>query len=154
MNKELPDVIKQYIENDRRPVAKGYIRFLSAESSDKMRGILGGVEMWNGGVPFATTVFGEILSWEDGYVVLYDFSQQDYNVILSGINHFFSNIEDGEYQKDTFDIQIYEEAMENIGEVKENECYAVEPIPLLGGKRELRYLHITNLLEYLQMLVA
>ena len=154
MKKELAEEIKKYIENNRTPLADGYVRFLSLNSIEKITDIVSDSDIWNDGIPFATTVFGDILAWEDGYVVMYDFTMQDYNVINSGAEFFFSNLKDVDYQNDYFDMDVYREAVEKLGAVNEDECYSIEPLPVLGGERSVKYLNRSDLNEYIKFLVS
>ncbi len=153
MSDRLPDNIQRYIDEDGKPLLDGYIRFLNKDKSKEIDDIVSNSPMWNGGIPFATTVFGDVIAWEDGYIVLYVLSEMDYKVILSGSKFFFSNLEDAAYQKDYFQMDLYKEIKEKFGAVDSNECYVIEPIPKLGGARDIKYMNIGDLKTYLHLLV-
>lgn len=153
MINNLPANLKHYIENYGKNLVDGYIRFLEIDEIEEVSDILRISNIWNDGIPFATTVFGDVLSWEDGYIMLYKFTDEDYTVILSGTDFFFENLKDIEYQKDFFDIQLYKSAIKRLGRINRKECYILEPIPKLGGAREEKYLNIGKLKSYLQILV-
>ena len=153
MFNQLPDNIRMHIEQQKGDLLNGYIRFLN---EDEIAGILAITEtstMWEGGIPFATTAFADVLVWSDGYVMLYKFSEADYNVILSGTTFFLENINDASYQEEYFDMALYLEAVEKCGYVAGLECYTLEPIPALGGAREIAYVHVGDMKTYLNMLV-
>lgn len=150
---DLPIKLKDYIKNHGQNLANGYIRFLGEDDIDELSDMLKQSVIWHDGIPFATTVFGDVLSWEDGYIMLYKFTEEDYTVMLSGTDFFFVNMEDEEYKKDFLDIELYESAMKKLGSVKDNECYILEPIPRLGGAREERYLNVGDMKSYLQILI-
>lgn len=151
---DLPENLQEYMKNNTTDLADGYVRFLNEKDIDRIDNILDQSTIWNGGIPFATTVFGDVLAWESGYVILYKFTEDDYNVMLSGTDFFFSNLEDEEYRKDFFDMDLFYESMEKFGEIDHNECYVLEPIPKLGGLREIKYVNIGELEGYLNMLVS
>lgn len=153
MLEKLPNNIQDYIKNDGSPLLDGYIRFLDKQSSERIYEIVSKSAIWNDGIPFATTVFGDLLAWEDGYVMLYKMSEEDYTVMLSGSAFFFDNLNDPEYQSDFLQLDLYAEAKSKLGEVKENECYVIEPIPRLGGAREVKYMSVGDLHSYLYLFV-
>lgn len=153
MINNLPANLKDYIESHGENLADGYIRFLEADEIDGMSELLKHSSIWHDGIPFATTVFGDVLSWEEGYIMLYKFIDEDYTVMLSGTDFFFVNLKDIEYQKEFLDMALYKIAIEKFGKVNCNECYVLEPIPKLGGAREEKYLNIGDLKSYLQILI-
>lgn len=154
MLEKLPDNIKEYIEQNQEDLLGGYIRFLKKEDITAISEIVQKSSMWEGGVPFATTAFGDVFVWNEGYILLYKFTEADYNVILSGSTFFFDNINDIEYQKDFFDIDLYENVLAEYGELDNTECYTLEPVPALGGARELPYIHIGDMKTYLHMVIG
>ncbi len=150
---KLPPSLRDYIKNDGSSVADGYIRFLAANEIEEVRRIVEKSEMWQGGIPFATTVFGDVLSWENGYIMLYKFTDEDYTVMLSGTDFFFANLKDEEYRKDFLDMDLYYASIEKMGEICADECYTLEPIPRIGGARDIKYVNIGKMKEYLMLLV-
>lgn len=151
---KLPDNIKLYIEQEKENLLDGYIRFLKEDEISDILTIIEKSTMWQGGIPFATTGFADVFVWNDGYVVLYKFSEADYNVILSGTTYFFENINDSEYQKDFFDVDLYEKSVDKCGYIDEKKCYTLEPIPSLGGAREIDYVHVGDMKTYLDMVTT
>lgn len=149
----LPSNLKEYIDNKGGELVDGYVRFLGEEDMRQMSETLKPCPIWNDGIPFATTAFGDILAWEDGYVMLYRLSEDDYTVMLSGTDFLFSNLKDSEYQKEFFDIELYKAAINKCGRITADECYVLEPIPRLGGARTEKYLNVGKLKSYIQMLL-
>lgn len=152
MIEKLPDNIRNYIVDDASPLLDGYIRFLNRDKIAEIYQIVNQSSIWNEGIPFATTVFGDLIVWEDGYVMLYNMPETDYKVMLSGTDFFFENLNDKTYQTDFFQLDLYKNAIEKCGAIKPYECYVIEPIPALGGARELKYLSVGDLKMYLQLL--
>lgn len=153
MLEKLPDNIKEYIKQSKRDLLDGYIRFLGEEEISAIDKIIQNSSIWEGGLPFATTAFGDVFVWDGGYILLYKFTEVDHNVILSGSTFFFENVDDSGYQKDFFDIELYILAVNKYGKIDHTECYTLEPIPALGGLRELSYVHIGDMKTYLKMVI-
>lgn len=150
---KLPLNLKEYILNNGESLVEGYIRFLSEEDICKLSDILKQCSVWNDGIPFATTVFGDVLSWEDGFVMLYKLTEEDYTVMLSGTDFFFENLKDFDYQTDFFDVDLYKVAIAKYGKIQRNQCYVLEPVPRLGGARVERYLQVGELFSYISVLI-
>ncbi len=147
----LPEELKN--KNDGYSYAKGYIRFLGESESGEIEKIVSNSDLWQGGVPFAVTPFGDILVWYNNYVYLYDFALNDYSVILSGSKFFMSNIEDPDYQDDFFDMSLLDEAINKVGALNGGNCYTLEPMPSIGGAKEIKYIGIGDLKVYLTLLI-
>lgn len=150
---KLPTNLYEYLKNDGASVVDGYIRFLKKNEIDEIKKIVEQSEIWQGGTPFATTVFGDVLAWEDGYIILYKFTDEDYTVMLSGTEFFFDNLNEKEYQSDFLDMDLYYASIDKMGKIHDDECYILEPIPKIGGAREIQYVNVGKLKEYLVMLV-
>ena len=150
----LPENIKDYCMNQKEDLLDGYIRFLDEAGAEEVFEIVRISRIWKGGIPFATTAFGDVFVWCDGFIVLYRFAEADQDVILSGTAYFFVNVNDTEYQEDFFDIGLYQETVNLYGNINDTECFTLEPVPALGGARELQYIHIGDRNTYLQMLIA
>lgn len=150
---KLPENIRNYIEKDGTALLDGYLRFLKKEEIRLFHEMLEKGSIWNAGIPFATTVFGDVLAWEDGYVMLYKMPEADYTVMLSGTTFLFENLKDASYQADYFNLDLYNEAQKKLGKVQSNECYVIEPIPALGGAREINYLSTGDMKTYLYLLI-
>lgn len=150
---KLPANLKEYIINNGVDLADGYIRFLNEDEIGKMVELLESCPIWHDGIPFATTVFGDVLAWDDGYIMLYKLSEEDYTVILSGTEFFFDNLKDEEYVKDFFDIELYKAAINKCGRIDRDQCYVLTPIPRLGGARIEKYLNVGELFSYITILL-
>lgn len=128
----LPEELNKYID---KSVLNGYLRFLDETMRTEYTKLLENYYQWEGGIPFAITAFADILVWNDKYVYKYNLLDNDVSVILSGFDYFFQNIEDEDYQKDYFELDLYEMCREKIGDLNFDECYTFEPIPALGGSK-------------------
>lgn len=147
------NIIEAMSKSSNKEFADGYVRFLSEEEITEIESIVKKSYLWNDGIPFATTVFGDVISWEKGYVMLYKFTDENYNVLLSGTEFLFENFEDKEYQKDYFDMELYLKAIKKCGKIAKDKCYVLEPIPKLGGARDIEYVNIGSINEYIRFLI-
>lgn len=133
--------------------ANGYIRFFDENESNEIEEMISSSELWQGGIPFAVTAFGDVLVWYDNYIYLYDFTTNDYSVIMSGSKFFMSNIEDEDYQADYFDMELLKESIAKVGKLNDLDCYTLAPIPAIGGAREVKYVGTGDLKVYLSILI-
>lgn len=153
MINKLPNNVKAYIEKNGSDLVDGYVRFLESSEIEEIAEILKKSSIWNDGIPFASTAFGDIIAWEEGYVILYKFTDENYTVMLSGTEFFFDNLADSSYRTDFFDMALYNAAIEKCGKIEKDECYVLEPIPKLGGAREIKYVNTGSLRNYLQFMI-
>lgn len=141
--------------NERKPVMNGYIRPISAEDTDKYETVLSDCDIWQGETPFAVTVFGDIIAYDDeGYVILLRLVDGTSSVICAESELFFSLLSDPDFQKDYFDIESYEYAKDNVGVLEQDESYTYEPIPALGGNKRKESLSKGKTYEYMSILVS
>ena len=103
---------------------------------------------------FALTAFADVLAWDGQYVYMLRLSEGRGNVILSGFTFFFSNINDPDYEAEYFDLNLFEQAKEALGTLQEGECYAFEPLPILGGDRTVDTVRKEKVESYIQFLVS
>ena len=133
----------------------GYIRPISAEDTDKYRAALSNCDIWQGETPFAVTVFGDVIAYDDeGYVILFQLVVGTSSVICAEPELFFSLLSDSDFQRDYFDIESYEYARGNVGVLEQDESYTYEPIPALGGNKRKESLAKGKTYEYISILTS
>lgn len=146
--------IENFID-ERKPVMNGYIRPISPEDTDKYRTVLSNCDIWQGEKPFAVTVFGDIIAYDDeGYVILLRLVDGTSSVICAESELFFSLLNDPDFQKDYFDIESYKYARDNVGVLEQDESYTYEPIPALGGNKSNESLSKGKTYEYMSVLTS
>jgi len=155
--KDLPQELKEYIGSGKSlRLLDGYIRLLSTDEQIKQYSDV--MQKWNSkktDIPFAVTAFGDILAWTgDGYISMNRLIDNRSDIILSGAKFFFSVVTDKSFQREWFDIELHVEARKKIGEIKDDECYTFEPVPALGGSKELSNLKKGKTLEYLYIVAS
>ena len=158
MRKEdaLPPGIKEYITRDGKPLLNGYLRFFTDEVVSKnILSVLSPLSFWKGGIPFASTAFGDVMVWDrEGYIVIYKLIDSDFRIMLHGDRFFFDNLEDQEFQKDFLDLDLFTRARERYGPIDNTQCYIFEPIPALGGDKNVNHIAIGNMVEYIALICS
>lgn len=150
----VPKEIALFFETDTKNVLKGYFIYLSELERDKYARICSKYKKWESGVPFAISVFGEVLEWsDDGYIILYKIMEDSVDVILQGSDYFAQIISDSGIQSEYLEMDKYTSALNQVGELEENECYIFEPIPALGGSKDVNTISKGDRETYLSWMV-
>ena len=131
--KKLPTNIQKLVSANSVELLNGYIRIINSKSINQFLEILKGKDFWESDIPFATTVFGDV-------------------IVMCGDEFFAQNIEDSTFQNTYFDLDLFYNAEKKYGKISPDQCYAFLPIPALGGKKELNSIEIQPLLPYLTLL--
>lgn len=154
---KLPQELQKHVRGGKgESMLDGYLRFLTLSESERYESLGQSWSGWQESIPFAVTAFGDLLAWtEDGYIMMYRFLENKAQIILSGATFFDVNINDPDYQKDFFDLDLFKQARRNIGPLRAEESYIFEPIPALGGAKESLYLSNTGKTwEYLNYVIS
>jgi len=155
MAKGLPVAIQLHIDDGGASLLGGYLRFLGAQDVSALISLLSGKSFWESDIPFATTAFGDIFAWNsDGFIQLYHMVDGTSSIIMAGDEFFFRDIEDSSFQKEHFEMELFGKAREALGEISENQCYAFEPLPILGGSKDLKSLKIESFIPYISLIVS
>lgn len=141
--------------SEGKPLMNGYIRPVPAADTKKYSELLSQCDAWKGETLFAVTVFGDVIAYdEEGYIIIYKLADGANTVICAKPDLFFALLNDPEYQKDYFDMESYNYAKHNLGELAEDESYIYEPIPALGGNKGKETLSKGKTYEYMNMLIS
>lgn len=141
--------------NERKPLLNGYIRPILTADTEKYVKLLSQYDVWKEETPFAVTVFGDIISYdEEGYIIIYKLVDGTNSVICAKPDLFFTLLNDPEYQNDYFDMESYDYAKHSLGDLAEDESYIYEPIPALGGSKGKETLSKGKTYEYINMLIS
>ena len=146
--------IMKHIETGEKTILDGYIRFCNPHKEHKLVSIFRNPKITSTDVPFATTAFGDVFTWnEDGYIRLYKLVDGISNTIMFGDQFFFQNVVDADFQTEYFDLNLYYEARAKYGQLGETQCYTFVPIPALGGSKKLDSIQVGDLFAYLALLL-
>jgi hypothetical protein len=137
---------KQLVESNNDKLAKGFIRLCNP---DIYKDILSDGYNETDVIVIGTTVFGDFIVWEkQKYVNNVSFSKHKVTVLESGFDFFFEDIEDENFLKQHFEYGLFEEAVNALGKCKDDECYTVNPLPVLGGDAAIDKIQIGKIREY------
>ena len=152
----IPNELRTYLESGGVTLLLGgYIRLLDCAEREQYTHYVEPITTkWENTEVFGLTAFGDLLVWDGRYVHLFRLAEDRSEVISSGFSFFFKNIEDKDYQKDYFDMELFEKAQNRLGPLQGTECFAFEPIPLLGGERTLESITKTTAENYIRFLIS
>jgi len=103
-------------------------------------------------IPLFTTAMGDILIWEDGYLMALNFRKYEVNVIGKNFKYFFGDINDEYYLNKVLDWYPYLEALEKYGEPAYEECFGYVPLLGLGGSEEVENLKKVKFIEHIYII--
>ncbi len=129
----------------------GYIRFYS---TDKLTSFLSNHQMFdNIGIPFAITVFGEILLWKDNkYIIVLDIIKNKVQMIAPTYERFVESLNENTYVQQYFLMDLYKKAEQKLGELSIDECYGFVPFIMVDNK-DLNSLEVVKWKEYLEIVI-
>ena len=153
---ELPqELISVWEEYGFGSFMNGYLRIINPnEYLDIVQEgyICSGVES---AIPVLLTSFGDIFIWENNkYLNRLNFKRGRLDVVLRGMRHFFSLLEDKEFVKDELDMSVYYKAIEKLGIPRYNDCFGFVPLLALGGKETVDSLDIVKIKEHILIILA
>lgn len=92
-------------------------------------------------IPIFATAFGDIITWEDNkYIGILKYRYQDSDIISTGFEDFFEEVEGGVLDDDYFTIKKYNAAVKKYGGLEYDECFGYVPLLALGGKESVKNL--------------
>lgn len=101
-------------------------------------------------IPIFTTAMGDIIVWEKNkYVNLLNYRKGFVNVVSSGFEFFFDDIQDNEFMNDELMWQPFPEAIRKYGEPSYDECLGYTPLLGLGGAEKVENLKKVKLREHI-----
>ncbi|MGV3146273.1 T6SS immunity protein Tdi1 domain-containing protein [Streptococcus parasuis] len=75
----------------------------------------------------------------------------DFVSILENIHYFLEDLEDEELWEDYFEIQLYKEAVSQLGILSYEQCFGFVPLLELGGQKNILNIDKVNILEHLNL---
>lgn len=86
-------------------------------------------------IPIFVTAFGDLITLEEGrYLRKVQYKDKDFDIILTGMKWFVDDLQDEEFIKETFDMDLYQKAVEKYGPLDYEQCFCFVPLPALGGE--------------------
>lgn len=104
-------------------------------------------------IPIFATAFGDIITWEDNkYIGILKYRYQDSDIISTGFEDFFEEVEEGVLDDDYFTIKKYNAAVKKYGELEYDECFGYVPLLALGGKESVKNLKKVKMREHIALI--
>ena len=72
--------------------------------------------------------------------------------MASGFGFFLEDLENGIFNKDFFDIDMYTEATRMWGNIEFNECFGFVPLLGLGGSQKVENLKKVKIKEHIEII--
>jgi hypothetical protein len=164
LDKKVDDsIVKQY--NDLLPqkllafwksfgfgsLANGYIKIINPNEYDDLLKSVYQSPIHKNSVPMMITGLGDIIIWENNYIILVNLRKGDSEVIESGFNYFFEDLSDEEFLEEDLENKNYSEVVQHSGTLSYHECYAYFPLLRMGGSEKLENLKKVEIKEYINI---
>ena len=135
----IPQELNKFLnEYGPKKLLDGYLQLLDHNASEKYSKLSSQITKEYGDLEiFAVTAFADLLAWDGNYVYMFKLAEGKVEVIMSGFTFFFSNIKDPDFQSEFFDIELFSQSQRRLGNLGDNECLTFEPLPLLGGEKNI-----------------
>lgn len=102
--------------------------------------------------PLFTTAMGDILVWEDDYLLSLNYRKHDVNVVAKNFKFFFTDIFDAYYLENALDWSPYPDAIKKYEIPAFDECFGYVPLLALGGAEKVENLKRVKFKEHIYMI--
>ncbi|AXT60392.1 DUF1851 domain-containing protein [Aquimarina sp. AD10] len=102
-------------------------------------------------VLFATGM-GDLIVWENDYLVLINYRYNKSKAIESGFNYFLDDLLDNESLEEDLLWKPFEEARERLGPLAYDECYGYVPLLALGGAEKAENMQKVKIKEHIAII--
>ncbi|MBC1458182.1 T6SS immunity protein Tdi1 domain-containing protein [Listeria newyorkensis] len=130
--------------------SKGYLRVINP--NDYLDILKDSYARAEKAIPIFTTAMGDILVWEDGYVLQLKYRKGGVEVAAGKFKFFFKNAIDDYFLEKALDWAPYEEAIKLYGEPDYDECFGYTPLLGLGGPEKVDNLEKVKLKEHIYLI--
>lgn len=104
-------------------------------------------------VPILATAFGDVITLEEGqYIGMVKYKNGNFVMLAKNFKRFMQNIEDDYFVKKYFQIPQYIEAVNKLGELKQDECFGYVPLLGLGGSEKIDNLRKVKIREHIELI--
>jgi hypothetical protein len=100
-------------------------------------------------VPIIATGFGDLIVWEDNDIVLIHLRKGISNVLPTDFEFFLDDVYDEYFLNKELNNQNYTEAVNMLGNLAYDECYAYFPLLGVGGVADVENLKKVKIREYI-----
>ena len=105
-------------------------------------------------IPLFTTAFADVITWQENeYIGIVLYKLEDFEIMASGMDFFFSDIyTEKNFTDKYFDLKLYEKAVKKYGELEYNQSFCFVPLLGLGGKKSVDNLDKGDTLTHIYLL--
>lgn len=129
----------------------GYLRLINPDEYREL--VVGTYFRGDISIPIFVTAFGDIITWEKNrYVGMIKYKNGFYKLMAAGFDFFLEDLQNGSFNKDFFDLPMYEEAVNMWGNVMFDECFGFVPLLSLGGSEKAENLKKVKTKEHIEMI--
>ena len=105
-------------------------------------------------IPLFTTAFADVITWQENeYIGIVLYRLEDFEIMASGMDFFFSDIyTEKNFTDKYFDLNLYEKAVKRYGELEYNQSFCFVPLLGLGGKKSIDNLDKGDTLTHIYLI--
>lgn len=132
-------------------ILKGYLRFINPDAYK----LLLDMSYFRAAVsiPILVTAFGDIITWEENkYIAIIRYKYGEFNILSSGFDFFFEDLQDPYFLNKYFELDKYIEAVNVHGKPGMDECFGYIPLLGLGGNECVENIQIVKLKEHIELI--
>ncbi len=144
-------VVAWWKEHGFGTVLNGYLKIVDPTRYDDILRESYTPHQGNPIVIFATGL-ADLIVWEEGYLIQLDYRHGTTNVLESGFEFFFDDVQDPEMREDDMGAAHYEKALPHRQEPAYDECFGYVPILAAGGPENMLNLRKVKLMEHLALI--
>ena len=117
-------------------ILNGYLKIINPDDYDEI--LKDSYFRGDVSVPIMVTAFGDIITFEEQkYVGIVEYRNGKFEIMMSDFSLFLRLLNDEDFQKDFFDLKLYEKAIAKYGKLSFDECFGFVPLLVLGGKKSV-----------------
>lgn len=131
-------------------INNGYLRVINPDTCSEI--LKDTYKRYQMAIPLFTTAMGDILVWEDQYLLLLNYRKHEVNVVAKNFKFFLNDIFDDYYLKDAMDWLPYSDAMKKYGIPDFEECFGYVPLLGSGGTEKVENLKKVKLTEHIYII--
>ncbi len=144
-------ILSLWKKNGFGTIIDGYLKIVNPENFKDLLEDIYSPKYENPIVLFATAM-GDLIIWENNYLVMLDFRHSKSKVLESGFEYFLDDLEDEEYLEEELLWNPYKNANKKLGELNYDECYGYVPILAAGGAEKVENLQKVKIKEHIAII--
>ena len=105
-------------------------------------------------IPLFKTAFADVITWQENeYIGIVLYRLEDFEIMASGMDFFFSDIyTEKNFTDKYFDLKLYKKAVKKYGELEYNQSFCFVPLLGLGGKKSVDNLDKGDTLTHIYLI--